>query len=218
MGRATSELLVLGGEFFVLRILLAEDVHMIRGALTALLELEPDFEVVASVDRGDEIVNAALEQRPDVAVIDVDLPGMDGLTAAAELQEKVPNCRTVILTSLGRPGILRRAMAARVLGFLLKDSPPDQLARAVRAVAQGQRAVDPELALSAWDSPRNPLSRRELEVFRLAARGASAAEVAAQLHLSKGTVQNYLTDIVAKLHARNRIDAVRIAEDAGWIP
>lgn len=202
----------------LLKILLAEDVHMIRGALTALLELEPDFEVVASLDRGDEIVKTALEKRPDVAVIDVDLPGMDGLTAAAELQEKLPSCRAVILTSLGRPGILRRAMAARVLGFLLKDSPPDQLARAVRAVAQGQRAVDPALALSAWDSPKNPMSPRELDVFRLAAQGADATEIAAQLHLSKGTVQNYLTAIVTKLNARNRIDAIRIAEEAGWIP
>jgi two-component system response regulator DesR len=202
----------------LLKILLAEDVHMIRGALTALLEMEPDFEVVAAVDRGDEIVRIALEKRPDVAVIDVDLPGMDGLTAAAELQERLPSCRCLILTSLGRPGILRRAMAARVLGFLLKDAPPDELARAVRAVARGQRAIDPALALSAWDSPGNPLSPRELEVLRRAAQGASAAEIAAQLHLSRGTVQNYLTATVGKLNARNRIDAIRIAEEAGWLP
>ncbi|WP_377270041.1 DNA-binding response regulator [Peterkaempfera sp. SMS 1(5)a] len=200
------------------KILLAEDVHMIRGALVALLELEPDFEVVASVDRGDLIVRTALESRPDVAVIDVDLPGIDGLTAAASLHDRLPGCRTLILTSLGRPGTLRRAMAAQVSGFLLKDAPPDRLAQAVRAVAQGQRVVDPQLALSAWDCPSNPLSPRELEVLRIAARGADAAEVAACLYLSKGTVQNYLTAIVAKLNARNRIDAVRIAEEAGWIP
>lgn len=200
------------------RILLAEDVHMIRGALVALLELEPDFEVVASVDRGDVIVQTALEVRPDVAVIDVDLPGIDGLTAAANLREKVPACRALILTSLGRPGTLRRAMAAQVSGFLLKDAPPDRLAQAVRAVAQGQRVVDPQLALSAWDSPSNPLSPRELEVLRLAAQGADAVEIAGCLYLSKGTVQNYLTTIVAKLNARNRIDAIRIAEEAGWIP
>ncbi|MFD5427836.1 DNA-binding response regulator [Streptomyces sp. NPDC127084] len=200
------------------RILLAEDMHMIRGALVALLELEPDLEVVASVDRGDAIVKAALESRPDVAIIDIDLPGIDGLTAAAELHEQLPSCRTLILTSLGRPGTLRRALTVHVTGFLLKDSPPDQLAEAVRAVAAGRRVVDAQLALSAWDSPDNPLSPRELEVLRLAAQGADAAEIAGCLFLSKGTVRNYLTTIVTKLGARNRIDAIRIAEEAGWIP
>ncbi|MFE3519535.1 DNA-binding response regulator [Streptomyces sp. NPDC059166] len=200
------------------RILLAEDVHMIRGALVALLQLEPDLRVVAAVDRGDVIVPAALASKPDVAVIDVDLPGTDGLTAAAELHEQLPSCRTLILTSLGRPGTLRRALSAHVTGFLLKDSPPDQLALAVRSVATGRRVVDPQLALTAWDSPENPLSPRELEVLRLAARGADAAEIAGCLYLSKGTVRNYLTAIVGKLGARNRIDAIRIAEEAGWLP
>ncbi|MCC3653775.1 response regulator transcription factor [Streptomyces sp. WAC 00631] len=200
------------------RILLAEDVHMIRGALIALLELEPDFEVVASVDRGDLIVAAALTARPDVAVIDVDLPGTDGLTAAAELQTRLPDCRTLILTSLGRPGVLRRAMTAQVSGFLLKEAPPDRLAQAVRTVAAGQRVIDPQLALSAWDSPENPLSPRETEVLRLAARGADAAEIAGCLYLTTGTVRNYLTAIVTKLNARNRVHAIRIAEEAGWIP
>lgn len=199
-------------------ILLAEDVHMIRGALVALLELEPDFHVIASVDRGDVIVPTALEVRPDVAVIDVDLPGIDGLTAAAELHARLPGCRTLILTSLGRPGTLRRALAAHVSGFLLKDAPPDRLAHAVRTVAAGQRVIDPQLALTAWDCPENPLSPRETEVLRLAAQGADAAEVAGCLYLSKGTVRNYLTTIVAKLNARNRVDAIRIAEEAGWIP
>ncbi len=191
---------------------------MIRGALIALLELEDDFHVVSSVAHGDEIVAAALETRPDVAIIDVDLPGTDGLTAATELHRQLPACRTLILTSLGRPGTLRRALAAQVTGFLLKDAPPDLLAKAVRSVAAGQRSIDPQLALSAWDIPENPLSRREREVLRLAAGGADAAEIAACLYLSKGTVQNYLTAIVAKLNARNRVDAVRIAEEAGWIP
>ncbi|WP_344362684.1 response regulator transcription factor [Streptomyces gobitricini] len=200
------------------KILLAEDVHMVRGALIALLELEPDLEVVAAVDRGDTIVQAALRSRPDVAVIDVDLPGIDGLTAAAELHEQLPSCRTLILTSLGRPGTLRRALSAHVSGFLLKDSPSEQLALAVRSVAAGRRVVDPQLALAAWDSPENPLSPRELEVLRLAARGADAAEIAGCLYLSKGTVRNYLTAIVSKLGARNRIDAIRLAEEAGWIP
>lgn len=201
-----------------IKILLAEDVHMVRGALVALLELEPDLQVVASVPRGDLIVSSALEARPDVAVIDIDLPGVDGLTAAAELHERVPDCRTLILTSLGRPGTLRRAMAARVSGFLLKDSPPSRLAQAVRSVAAGQRVIDPELALSAWEAPDNPLSPRETQVLRLAARGADAAEIADHLFLTQGTVRNYLTAIVDKLNARNRIDAIRIAEEAGWIP
>ncbi|MEU6658612.1 response regulator transcription factor [Streptomyces sp. NPDC046821] len=200
------------------RILLAEDVRMIQGALVALLQLEPDLHVVSTVDRGDTIVAAALESKPDVAVIDIDLPGIDGLTAAAELHERLPSCRTLILTSLGRPGTLRRALSAQVSGFLLKDSPPSQLALAVRSVATGRRVVDPQLALSAWDSPENPLSPRELEVLRLAARGAEAAEIAGCLYLSKGTVRNYLTAIVGKLGARNRIDAIRIAEEAGWLP
>ncbi|MFE4454968.1 DNA-binding response regulator [Streptomyces sp. NPDC056796] len=200
------------------RILLAEDVHMIRGALVALLQLEPDLHVVAAVDRGDTIVETALASKPDVAVIDIDLPGIDGLTAAAELHEQLPSCRTLILTSLGRPGTLRRALTAHVSGFLLKDSPPDQLALAVRSVATGRRVVDPQLALTAWDSPENPLSPRELEVLRLATRGADAAEIAGCLYLSKGTVRNYLTAIVGKLGARNRIDAIRIAEEAGWLP
>lgn len=200
------------------RILLAEDVHMIRGALVALLQLEPDLHVVTTVDRGDTIVTAALAAKPDVAIIDIDLPGIDGLTAAAELHKQLPSCRTLILTSLGRPGTLRRALSAHVSGFLLKDSPPDQLALAVRSVAAGRRVVDPQLALTAWDSPENPLSPRELEVLRLAARGADAAEIAGCLYLSKGTVRNYLTAIVGKLGARNRIDAIRIAEEAGWLP
>lgn len=191
---------------------------MIRGALVALLQLEPDLHVVAAVDRGDTIVETALMSKPDVAVIDIDLPGIDGLTAAAELHEQLPSCRTLILTSLGRPGTLRRALTAHVSGFLLKDSPPDQLALAVRSVATGRRVVDPQLALTAWDSPENPLSPRELEVLRLATRGADAAEIAGCLYLSKGTVRNYLTAIVGKLGARNRIDAIRIAEEAGWLP
>lgn len=200
------------------RVLLAEDVHMVRGALVALIELEPDLTVVASVDRGDIIVKTALEHRPDVAVIDIDLPGTDGLTAAADLQTQLPDCKTLMLTSLGRPGVLRRALAVQVSGFLLKDAPPDQLAHAIRTVSSGQRVVDPQLALSAWDSPSNPLSPRETEVLRLAAQGSGADEIAACLFLSKGTVSNYLTTIVSKLNARNRIDAIRIAEEAGWIP
>ena len=201
-----------------LTILLAEDVNMVRGALVALLNLEPDLTVVADVDNGDAIVPAALDHRPDVAVIDIDLPGIDGLTAAACLYERLPSCRTLILTSLGRPGTLRRALSAHVSGFILKDAPPSKLADAVRNVAAGLRVIDPQLAVAAWDSRDNPLSQRELEVLRLAARGADAVEIAARLYLSPGTVRNYLTTIVTKLSARNRVDAIRIAENAGWIP
>lgn len=201
-----------------LRILLAEDVPMVRGALVALLELEHDLTVVASVERGDVIVETAKKHRPDVAVIDIDMPHLDGLSAAAELHKELPSCRTLILTSLGRPGTLRRALTAHVAGFLLKDAPPERLAEAVRGVAAGRRIIDPQLALSAWDSGENPLSERELQVLRMAARGSEAPEIAAGLHLSVGTVRNYLTTIVSKLNARNRVDAIRIAEEAGWIP
>jgi two-component system, NarL family, response regulator DesR len=201
-----------------LTILLAEDVNMVRGALVALLNLEPDLTVVADVDNGNDIVPTAMSCRPDVAVIDIDLPGIDGLTAAARLHERLPTCRTLILTSLGRPGTLRRALGAHVAGFLLKDAPPSKLADAVRNVAAGLRVIDPQLAVAAWDSGENPLSHRELEVLRLAARGTDPVEIAAKLYLSPGTVRNYLTTIVTKLGARNRVDAIRIAEDAGWIP
>lgn len=201
----------------MIRILLAEDMHMVRGALVALLSLESDIEVLAEVESGDAIVPTALKVRPDVAVIDIDLPGIDGLTAAAALRDELPTCRTLILTSLGRPGTLRRALSARVGGFILKDAPPDQLSEAIRKVAGGQRVVDPQLMLAAWDSEENPLTQRETEVLRLAADGAEVMEIAAQLFLSVGTVRNYLTTIVFKLNARNRVDAIRIARDAGWL-
>ncbi|MFC4497380.1 DNA-binding response regulator [Streptomyces ovatisporus] len=201
----------------MIRILLAEDMHMVRGALVALLDLEDDFEVVCELERGDEVVAAALDKRPDVAVIDIDLPGLDGLSAASMLHERMPECRTLILTSLGRPGTLRRALAARVSGYLLKDAPPKELAAAVRRVAAGHRAVDPQLALAAWGGTDSPLTDRETEVLRLAAEGAEAPEIASLLHLSTGTVRNYLTTVVTKMNARNRVDAIRIARESGWL-
>ncbi|GAA2008411.1 response regulator transcription factor [Catenulispora subtropica] len=201
-----------------IKLLLAEDVTMLRAALISLLEFEEDLAVVADVERGDEIVSEALRTRPDVAVIDIDLPGMDGLTAAADLHEKLPQCRTLILTSLGRPGTLRRALAAHVSGFILKDAPPASLVAAVRNVASGRRVIDPQLAMATWESPENPLSRRETEILRMAAEGADPSDIAAHLYLSLGTVRNYLTSIVMKLNARNRVDAIRIASEAGWIP
>lgn len=202
----------------MLRILLAEDVAMVRGALVALIELEPDLKVVAAIENGSDIVSTALNLRPDVAVIDISLPGLDGLSAAAQLRAELPSCRTLILTNLGRPGTVSRALAARVSGFLLKDSPPENLSTAIRNVAMGLRVIDSQLALSAWDSGQNPLSTREQQVLRLTAGGASPVEVASTLHLSVGTVRNYLTTIVTKLHARNRVDAVKTACDSGWLP
>jgi two-component system response regulator DesR len=201
-----------------LKILLAEDVAMVRGALVALIELEPDLKVVAAIERGDEIVPTALSHRPDIAIIDIDLPGLDGLSAAAALHDELPTCRTLILTNLGRAGTLRRALAAHVSGYLLKDAPPEQLATAIRNVAAGRRVIDPQLALSTWDGGHDPLSPREHEVLRMAAGGAEPTEIAAALHLSVGTVRNYLTTIVTKLNARNRVDAIKTAYDSGWLP
>ncbi|MEU8776575.1 response regulator transcription factor [Streptomyces sp. NPDC048606] len=201
----------------VVRILLAEDVHIVRGALVALLGLEPDFEVVADVARGDAILPAALLHKPDVALLDVDLPGVDGLAAAAELAARLPSCRTLMLTSFGQPGTLRRALDAQVSGYLLKDARPEQLAAAVRSVAAGQRVIDPQLAMSLWESLACPLTARETEVLQLASPGAPVPEIARALHLSEGTVRNYLTSIVVKVGGRNRIDAIRISREAGWI-
>ena len=201
----------------MIRVLVAEDMHIVRGALVALLRLEPDIDVVAEVASGLDIVPTARAKRAQVAIIDIDLPGMDGLTAAGELHEQVPDCRTVILTSLGRPGTLRRALNAKVSGFLLKDAPPAKLANAVRGVLAGRRMVDGDLALAAWDSVDCPLTTRELDVLRMTAQGFGTVEVAARLYLSAGTVRNYLTTVVAKLNARNRVDAVRIADESGWL-
>lgn len=201
----------------MLKILVAEDAAMIRGALVALIELEPDLKVIAEVDKDDEIVPTALLYQPDVAIIDVDQPGFNGLGAATQLRERLPSCRTLILTRLGRPGLLRGVLSAAG-GFILKDAPPGQLATAIRNVASGRRAVSPDLAVATWGSEAVPLSPREHSVLRLAGDGAEPTEIAAALHLSVGTVRNYLTAIVAKLHARNRVDAIRKAYDAGWLP
>jgi two-component system response regulator DesR len=201
----------------MISVLLAEDVEMVRSALVALLNLESDIEVVASVATGDEILPAVQQFRPQVAVIDIDLPGIDGLAAATLIHENVPTTRTLILTSLGRPGTLRRALTARVNGFILKDAPVDQLSDAIRGVAVGRRVINSQLALAAWDGDECPLTPRELEVLRLVADGADPLEIARRLFLSAGTIRNYLTTLTAKLEARNRVDAVRIAQKAGWL-
>jgi two-component system response regulator DesR len=201
----------------VIRVLVAEDVRILRETLATVLSLEPDIEVVAEASAGDRIVAAALEHRPDVAVLDIDMPGMDGLTAAAELNARLPGCRVLILTGLGRPGNLRRAVAARVAGFVVKDAPSQELIDAVRRIAAGGRVIDPQLALAALDVADNPLSPREAEVLKRHAAGADPAEIAAEMFLSNGTVRNYLASAVTKLGARNRVDAARIAADAGWL-
>ena len=202
----------------VIRVLLAEDQHIIRGALAALLGLEEDIEVVATVGSGTAAVDAARVHEPDVAVLDIDMPGtMDGLDAAAALREKLPGCRVLMLTAYGKPGHLRRALGARVDGYVLKTAPPEELVAAVRKVAAGERVLDPSLAVTAWDLAENPLTPREAEVLRLVASGAEATKIARQVHLTAGTVRNYLTAVVTKLNARNRTDAVRIATEAGWI-
>lgn len=201
----------------MLRVLLAEDMHMVRGALVALLAGESGIAVVAEVATGTAVLPAALEHRPDVAVLDYDLPGLDGLAAAGQLLAQLPACRVMILTGVGRPGILRRALADGVAGFVLKDAPPDRLAESIRRVAAGERVIDPALAAATLNLPPCPLSPRELDVLRLVAEGAEAREIAARLHLSAGTVRNYVTAALMKLDARNKLDAVRIAASADWI-
>ncbi|WP_116049819.1 response regulator transcription factor [Amycolatopsis palatopharyngis] len=201
----------------MIRVLLAEDMHMVRGALVALLNLETDIKVVAEVDAGDKILSTARKIQPDVAIIDIDLPGKDGLSAAVELYQFMPQCHTLILTSLGRPGTVRRALDAKVNGFLLKDAPSNKLANAVRSVSMGHRVIDSELALSAWETDDCPLTPREIEILRLASRGRDVADIASELFLSPGTVRNYLATVVTKLNARNRVDAIRIATDSEWL-
>jgi two-component system response regulator DesR len=201
----------------MIRILLAEDQAMVRGALVALLSLEADMEIVAEVARGDEALAAALAARPDVALLDIEMPGCDGLTAAAQVHAQLPACRILILTTFGRPGYLRRAMESGVVGFLLKDAPAAQLASAIRRAMAGERVVDPTLAVSALSDGVSPLTDRERDVLAAAAHGASIAEIAASLYLSEGTVRNYLSVAMQKLNAHNRIEAAHIAEEKGWL-
>lgn len=201
----------------MIRIVLAEDQAMVRGALVALLSLEADMEIVAEVARGDEVVAAVLAAQPDVALLDIEMPGCDGLTAAAEVRAKLPSCRVLMLTTFGRPGYLRRAMESGVVGFLLKDAPATQLAAAIRRVMVGERVVDPTLAVSALSDGISPLTERERMVLAAAAHGASIAEIAASLYLSEGTVRNYLSVAMQKLNAHNRVEAAHIAEEKGWL-
>jgi two-component system response regulator DesR len=201
----------------MVRVLVAEDMQILRDTLVAVFGLDDDLEVVADVATGDAVVPAAAATRPDVAVIDVDMPGIDGLAAAAALRERVPECRVLILTALAVPENLRRALTANVAGFLGKDTPAQDLVAAVRRVAAGDRVIDPRLALAALDMPRNPLSPREAEILRYYSAGQNPSAIAADLHLSYGTVRNYLASAVTKLGARNRVDAIRLAREAGLL-
>jgi two-component system, NarL family, response regulator DesR len=199
------------------RVLLAEDQGMMRGALALLLGLEDDLEVVAQVAAGDRIVEEALAVRPDVALLDIELPGRSGLDAAAELRERLPSCQVLILTTFGRPGYLRRAMEAGAAGFLVKDGPVEELADAIRAVLRGERVIDPALAAAALSAGPNPLTPREQDVLNAAADGATVADIAARVFLSESTVRNYLSAAIGKTGTRNRMEAVRAARQNGWL-
>jgi two-component system, NarL family, response regulator DesR len=200
-----------------IRLLLADDQNLVRSALAALLSLEEDFEVVAEVGRGDEVVPAVKEHRPDVALLDIEMPGLDGLAAAAALAHEAPQCCVLILTTFGRAGYLRRAMEAGALGFIVKDAPAAQLADAVRRVAAGERVVEPALAAATLAEGASPLTGRERDVLVAARDGATVADIAGKLFLSEGTVRNYLSSAIAKIGVRNRMEAVRVAEGRGWL-
>ncbi|MFG2004920.1 DNA-binding response regulator [Spirillospora sp. NPDC048911] len=201
----------------MIRVLIAEDMHMIRGALVALLTLEDDMEVVAELERGDEVVATALRVRPDVAVLDIDMPGLDGLTAAEHLYDELPGCRTLVLTGLSQPGNLLRALKVHVQGFIVKDAPARDLTDGIRRIARGERVIDPDLVAAALETGSSPLTARETEVLRVAATGVPVTQIATELSLSQATVRNYLSNAISKVGARNRIDAIRISRDAGWL-
>ena len=201
----------------MIRVLMAEDQGMVRGALASLLGLEPDIEVVAQVSRGDEVLAAARAARPDIVLLDIEMPGASGLDAAEQLAQDLPECRVLILTTFGRPGYLRRAMAGGAAGFLLKDAPASELSAAIRRVLRGERVVDPGLAAAALSQGESPLTPREQEVLSASREHATVADMAQALYLSPGTVRNHLSSVMQKLDARNRGEAVRLAEERGWL-
>ena len=201
----------------MIRLLLADDQELVRTALAALLELEDDFEVVATVGRGDEVVAAARSHHPDVALLDIEMPGIDGLAVAAVLAQEVPECRSLILTTFGRPGYLRRAMESGARGFVVKDAPAEQLSDAIRRVVAGERVVDPVLAAATLAHGASPLTPRERDVLVAARSGTTVANIAANLFLSEGTVRNHLSAAIAKTGGRNRAEAVRAADERGWL-
>ncbi len=200
-----------------IRVLVADDQALIRGAFAALVNLESDMTVVAQVGSGDDVLPAALRERPDIALLDVQMPGMDGLAAAAILAERLPGCRVIILTTFGRPGYLRRAMEARAAGFMVKDAPPETLIDAIRRVHRGLRVVDPDLAAESLALGESPLTGRERDVLLATADGGTVGQIASRLFLSEGTVRNHLSSVIGKTGAATRADALRIATERGWI-
>lgn len=201
----------------MIRVLVADDQALIRGAFATLIGLEPDMTVVAQVGSGDQVLPAAVRESPDVALLDVQMPGLDGLAAAALLAERVPSCRVVILTTFGRPGYLRRAMAARAAGFMVKDAPPETLIDAIRRVHAGLRVVDPDLAAESLALGDSPLTGRERDVLLATADGGTVGQIAKRLFLSEGTVRNHLSSVIGKTGAATRADALRVATERGWI-
>lgn len=200
----------------MIRVVLAEDQAMVRGALTALLKLEPDIDVVAGAADGEEAWRLVQATNPDLLVTDIEMPGLTGLELAQRVQRHELPCKVVIVTTFARAGFLRRALDAGVSGYLLKDAPAEQLAEALRKVHRGGRAIDPQLAVEAW-SEADPLNDRERQVLRLAGEGQSAGDIAAHLNLSQGTVRNYLSEAIGKLGVSNRIEAYRLARQKGWL-
>ncbi|NMO52724.1 response regulator transcription factor [Actinoplanes sp. TBRC 11911] len=201
----------------MIKLLLADDQALVRGAMAALLDMEDDLKVVAEVGRGDEVVDAALAHEADVALLDVEMPGMDGVSAARDLHRALPSCKVLMVTTFGRAGYLRQAMAAGAGGFIVKDTPARQLADAVRRVHQGLRVVDPALAAQSLAQGDSPLTDREADVLRSARDGGTVADIARELHLSDGTVRNHLSSAIGKTGARTRAEAVRLAVDNGWL-
>lgn len=201
----------------MIRIVLAEDQSLVLGALAALLRLEPDFEVVGAATNGREALVLCASLEPDIVLTDIEMPLMTGLELAARLKEERSPAKVVVVTTFGRSGYLRRALEAGVRGYLLKDAPVDALAAAIRAVHGGGRAIAPELAMESWSGGADPLTERERQVLRLAGEGRASAEIARQVHLSEGTVRNYLSEAISKLGAGNRVEAYRMARDAGWL-
>jgi two-component system response regulator DesR len=201
----------------MIRVLIAEDQGMVRGALASLLGLEVDIEVVAEVSRGDEVLAAVRSMMPDVALLDIEMPGGTGLDALEQMRAELPGCRVLILTTFGRPGYVRRAMESGASGFLLKDAPAQDLARAIRRAVAGERVVDPGLAAAALSQGESPLTTREREVLAASRSYSTIEEIAGALFLSQGTVRNHISAAMQKLDARNRAEAVRTAEDNGWL-
>lgn len=200
-----------------IKVLLADDQALVRGALAALLALEPDLEVVAEVGRGDEVVDAARSSGADVCLLDIEMPGVDGIAAAAAVRSALPGVRTLVVTTFGRPGYLRRALEAGASGFVVKDTPARQLAEAVRRVHAGLRVVDPSLATESLVDGANPLTDREREVLGVALRGGTVAAIAGVVHLSQGTVRNHLSSAIGKTGTSTRAEAARVAQDRGWL-